>query len=363
MQPFDHQQRRTDVRNKLNQEELDAMVIPVSTDLQYLTGLNLKKTERPILLVIHRSGEAVLVCPAFESERIASQADDLTLLVYEEDDDPFSVFAHLLATATRIAISERAWFAEFWGLRAIAPSAEIVGGGAIMEPLRWNKHVDELLRIRHSIATWHQVLERALAQTEHGVRASSLRDLIIHDLVEAGGRAPSCTVTVGPSTALPHGGADLPIAHGETLLIDGGVAFDGYRSDITRTYFVGEPSDKHRDVLAAVLAAQSAAIDALRPGISAEAVDRTARSVIEDAGYGPFFTHRLGHGLGMDGHEPPYLVAGNKQTLQVGMVVTIEPGVYLPGEFGVRIEDDVLITTTGAKCLSERVQSIDALIL
>jgi Xaa-Pro dipeptidase len=208
------------------------------------------------------------------------------------------------------------------------------------------------------------VVADVLAGVEAGMVAAEIKEQIVAQLTVAGGSAPSCTVNVGAASALPHGGrSDAALMRSDVILIDGGVAWDGYRSDITRTYNFGQPQDALLRLMEIVLAAEAAAIAAVKPGAFAESIDAAARQVITEAGYGAEFTHRVGHGLGLEGKEPPYLAEGNRQALEPGMVITIEPGIYLPGEFGVRIEDDIVVTESGSALLSAPVESVEELIL
>ena len=360
---LDYRQRRADVGQRLRNENLDALLVPVSSDLRYLTGLNLKKTERPILLIVLKSGDAGLLCPKFERERLQGMVSEINFMTYEEHSDPFSVIASVLIGVRRIAVSDRAWYAEVRGVSSALPDTEVVPAGSIMNAMRWRKQSSELQRIRTAISIWQSVLEQILCQIRPGVPAAALRKDILTAVMDAGGEEPSCTVSIGVGSSSPHGGKNGVVSRGEIVLIDGGLSIDGYRSDITRTYVVGSPTEEQAAILDLVMRAQAKAIEAIRPNVFAESIDQVARAEIERDGYGAYFTHRLGHGLGIDGHEPPYLVSGNKQRLEAGMVVTVEPGIYLPGKFGVRLEDDVLVTETGAEVLSMQIRSIDDLIL
>lgn len=360
---LDYPHRRTLAQALMIAAGIDALVVPISTDLQFLAGFQIKKTERPLLLVLKARSGPLLICPAFEQDRVQALVDDLSFALYAEEESPYEVAAFHLSQTHRVAVSDYAYYAEFRGLVNALPHVEFTTAEGIIAPLRWRKGPPEVERIRQSAADWQAALARLTKEWKRGTQASQIRQRMLAEVVRGGGVEPSCTVSIGPSSALPHGGQDAPVEAGQVLLIDGGVSRDGYRSDITRTFTFGAMSPRVREVMQLVLDAQTAAIEAVRPGVPAEAIDAAARSLISRAGYGKAFTHRVGHGLGISGHEPPYLVAGNRQPLESGMVITIEPGVYLPGQFGVRLEDDILVTDSGAECLSVRVSNIDELAL
>jgi Xaa-Pro dipeptidase len=236
------------------------------------------------------------------------------------------------------------------------PGAKLMDGTAVFERLRLHKTEEEMARIRRAVAVTQDVFDAAFAGLRPGVRDREVSRGIADELRRAGYEGYAL-VQFGALSALPHGrsrGDEL--REGMVVLIDGGCEVDGYWSDITRTqWFGGAPSAEFTKVYGVVHDAQSAAIERVRPGVAAQDIDRAAREVIEKAGYGARFTHRLGHGLGMDGHEPAYLVRGNPQALEAGFVFTVEPGIYLPDQFGVRIEDDVACGPDGAIVLSRRV--------
>src|SRR6266511_1360934 len=216
------------------------------------------------------------------------------------------------------------------------------------------KSPEEQAFIRDAARRTNLAIEETHKRMRTGMSESEVERILEGEFTKQGARGGGL-VQFGPSAAFPHGApAERRLARGDGVLIDCGCKVRGYSSDITRTVSFGPPSDEFRKVYATVDRAQLAGIEALRAGSAGEEVDRAARKVMEDAGYGKFFTHRLGHGLGMDGHEQPYLVRGNKKPLAAGNVETIEPGIYIPGRFGVRIEDDYAVLATGPKSLSVR---------
>ncbi len=269
------------------------------------------------------------------------------MVTWKEDEDPEALVAKTLGKARIVGIEGSTAFATASRLRA-ATSVEERDATAVFDALRTVKGAEEQALIRDAarrtslaIAATHKRLSRGVTEREV---AAWLEQEFQKQGVSGGG-----LVQFGPSAALPHGGpGDRRLAAGDVVLIDAGCKVRGYTSDVTRTVSFGPASDELRKVYATVDRAQRAGIDALTAGASGEDVDRAARKVIEDAGYGAFFTHRLGHGLGMDGHEQPYLVRGNRTPLAAGNTVTIEPGIYLPGNLGVRIEDDYCAAAGGA---------------
>jgi Xaa-Pro dipeptidase len=234
-----------------------------------------------------------------------------------------------------------------------------VDGSALFTRLRIIKAEDELKLIRRAVSITESSIAATFAGLEAGVTDREVARKLSGEMSERGARGGGL-VQFGPTSAIPHGGTEERLLEpGMPVLIDAGCRVHGYTSDITRMHYFGEePSAGYREVYNTVLAAQTAAFEAARPGMECQQLDRIARRVIREAGYGKRFTHRLGHGMGMDGHEPPYLVEGNRRKLEPGMVFTIEPGIYLPEQWGVRLEDDFVVRETGLEPLSSRVSQI-----
>jgi Xaa-Pro dipeptidase len=310
-----------------------------STNLAYSANLAIGRSERLTALLLFTDGPSVLVTPSFEAENHRRDAVVDEVVTWKEDEDPEALVAKTLGKARTVGVEGSTAYATAAQLRA-ATSVEERDATSIFDALRTVKSAQEQALIRdaarrtsQAIAATHKRLARGVTEREV---ATWLEQEFHKQGVSGGG-----LVQFGPSAALPHGGpGDRRLAAGDVVLIDAGCKVRGYTSDVTRTVCFGPASDELRKVYAIVDRAQRAGIDALQVGTSGEDVDRAARKVIEDGGYGAFFTHRLGHGLGMDGHEQPYLVRGNRTPLAAGNSVTIEPGIYLPGKLGVRIEDD-----------------------
>jgi D-alanyl-D-alanine dipeptidase len=320
-------------------------------DLLYLTGYTPNAvTERLTVLVVTPGREPVLVLPGFE--RGDAEGADVSFLEWSDGADPYAAAAGLLEPG-RYAISDACWALHVVALQEAG--AVLTSMTASLPLLRAVKDADELAALTAAgaaaDATFADVLElRFSGRREVDVSADVARLLLEHGHA----RADFAIVGSGPNGANPHHGAgERVIEAGDAVVLDFGGTLDGYGSDTTRTVHVGEPSEEHLRVHEVVRAAQQAGFEAVRPGAACQDVDRAARAVIADAGYGDRFTHRTGHGIGVTGHEPPYIIEGETQPLVEGMCFSIEPGVYVPGEFGVRIEDIVCVTGGGGRRLND----------
>lgn len=352
--------RRHDRLRALAREAGASVVFVTSgtTSFAYLAGGRVERSERLIALVLPEGGAPFLVAPAFEVERMRRQTRLRDVRPWEEHESPYAVARDALGAAhagAKILIEPHTEYQTALALGRAIPGATLVDGTAAFERLRLHKDDDELARIRRAIAVTQDVFDAAFAGLRPGVRDRELSAAIAAEFRRAGVEGYAL-VQFGALSALPHGHpTGDALREGTVVLIDGGCQVDGYWSDITRTqFFGGPPPAEFTRVHRIVRDAQSAAIERVRPGVAAEDIDRAARDVIEQAGFGARFTHRVGHGLGMDGHEPAYLVRGNSQRLEPGFVFTVEPGIYLPDQFGVRIEDDVACGPDGAIVLSRR---------
>lgn len=336
---------------------LDALVISTGSDLRYLTGYDAHLNERITALVLRAAGEPVLVCPRLEAALATNTpAGQLGVEVeaWDETDDPYAAIARI-AGGARVALSDRMWAQHVFGLRDAAPQAELVSAAELMAALRMVKspaEVDALRRAGQAIDAVHaQVPDLLRARRTEADVAADLARLI----VEAGHVSAAFTIVgAGPNGASPHHEySDRVLQAGDPVVVDiGGPMPDGYESDSTRTYVLGDPSDEYAELYAVLRAAHQAAVDVARPGVTCAAVDAAARSVIADAGMGERFIHRTGHGIGLDGHEHPYLVAGNEQVLAPGMTFSIEPGIYFDGQYGARLEDICAVTDGAPQLLN-----------
>jgi Xaa-Pro dipeptidase len=353
--------RQARLRAAAKARGLDALFLTPSTNLAWAANLAIGRSERLTALVLLSDGPAVLVTPSFEADNHRRDAVCDELVTWNEDEDPMPLAAKALGKTRVLGVEGTTAFHTAAELQAAA-RLEARDATAVFDALRMIKSAEERAFIREAARRTSLAIEAVHRKLARGMTESQVSDLLERQMQELGVKGGGL-VQFGPSSALPHGGpGDRRLAAGDVVLIDAGCRVRGYTSDVTRTVSFGPPADEVRKVYALVDRAQAAGIEALRAGATGAEVDRAARQVIESGGYGPRFTHRLGHGLGMDGHEPPYLVRGNAVPLSAGNTVTIEPGIYIPGKFGVRIEDDFAVRDSdGPEALSERPGALSVL--
>lgn len=340
---------------------LVAIFAEPSTNLAYLLGANFQRSERLIGLILTANAKPFLVAPVFELERIQRSVRVVPdLRGWSESMDPYRVVSDVIWThgPGRIAIEPSTRYGVVRRLQQALPNWQFSDADPVFTRLRIIKSEDELTLIRRAISITETSIAATFGALEAGVTDREVAALLSREMGARGARGGGL-VQFGATSALPHGGTEgRELERGMPVLIDAGCDVHGYTSDITRMHFFGdEPGPEYRDVYNTVFAAQSAAYDAGKPGMECQQLDRIARRVIDQAGYGEYFTHRLGHGIGMDGHEPPYLVEGNTRILEPGMVFTIEPGIYLLDRWGVRIEDDFVVRDDRLEPLSSRVEA------
>jgi Xaa-Pro dipeptidase len=360
-------------RQLLAKEKIDALMLCSGTSLVYFTNMRWSGAERLFAFVLPRSGEPFVVCPAFEEDRAREQialgpfgGGKADVRTWQEHESPYERVAQGLrdrGIATgRLGVEETTKFVFSDGVAQAAPGVKLVSGTPITAGCRMTKDAHELALMRlASEVTWnaykaaYESLREGMTQNDFGRLVAAAHSKL--------GFPGGAGVQVGQYSALPHGSIQPQVVkEGSILLIDGGCSVEGYTSDISRTFVLGKPNDKMKRVFAIERKAQDAALAAAKPGVPCEAVDAAARKVIEDAGFGPgyaHFTHRVGHGMGMDGHEWPYLVKGNILPLAPGMTFSDEPGIYIRGEFGVRLEDDMVITESGAELFTPQSESLE----
>jgi Xaa-Pro dipeptidase len=380
--PITTEERRTRIeqaRRLMAQHKIDAVILSGGTSLVYFTNIRWGGGERLFACAIPVKGEPFFVCPSFEEERAREQialgpfgGGRADVRTWNEDENPYALVANGLkergaATGT-IGIEETMKFVWSDSIRAASPQMNIVSATPITAGCRMLKDAHELELMRIASAATLKVYEAVYHALQPGMSQGD-----VSRLIDAGyrqvGFPGEASVQVGEYTALPHGSiTPQTIREGTIIMIDDGCTVEGYQSDITRTVVLGKPTAKMRDVFDIVKRAQTAALRAARPGVPLESLDAAARQVVVDAGYGPgfkYFSHRLGHGMGMDGHEWPYLVRNNMfgwdtaLTARPGMVFSDEPGIYIRGEFGVRLEDDLYITEDGAKLFTPQSEALE----
>ena len=358
-------------RQLMASHSLDAMLLTGGTSLIYFTGVQWGISERLFSVVIPRTGNAFSVCPAFEEGRAREQLSQgplqgADILTWEEHQSPYALVAaglqdRNIATGS-LGIEETVRFVFVEGVSKAAPTLKIETATPVTAGCRGRKDSHELDLMRLASAVTLKAYEAAYLAMTEGMTQNEFRGLVslAHDRL---GFSGSAGVQVGENSALPHGSRTLQtIREGSILLIDGGCSAEGYRSDISRTFVLGRATDEMKQVFEIEHRAQTAALQAAKPGVEAQAVDAAARNVITEAMPGPdykYFTHRVGHGIGMDGHEWPYLVRGNTLKLEPGMTFSDEPGIYQPGKFGVRLEDDMVITEDGAELFTPQSPSLE----
>ena len=346
-----------------------ALVAEPGATMQHLAGVRWGRSERPFLLVVTRAGEPWWVVPAFEERTAREQLGDAPVRVWQEHESPYAIAAAGLAGAGlgegTVAVEPQLRHFVVEGLRNALGAGRVVDGAAVVDAVRMRKLPAELVRLRRANEATKAAL-RLVAETavREGMRQSELAELVRRAQERAGLSDVWVLALFGPSAAFPHGTEhDRALQEGDLVLVDTGGSLHGYRSDITRTWALGTPPADAGRAWAVVAEAQRAALEAIRPGVACGDVDAAARAVIDAAGFGPGyhrFTHRLGHGIGLEVHEHPYLVPGSTRLLEPGMTMSAEPGIYVPGAFGVRIEDIVAVTDDGCEVFGPRVEGLAA---
>lgn len=364
-------ERQEKARALMRENRLGAILLMAGTSLRYFTGIRWWGSERMFAFVLTASGKPFFVCPAFEQARAeeqitnSPQSGDADIRIWQEDESPYQKLAQSLrdrglATGT-LGIEERVQFVFSNAVSQAAPQLKCASATPVTAGCRMIKSAHELALMRLACKATLMVYEAAFKSLQEGMTDSEVHQLV-ESAYEKVGFEGEVDVSIAANSSSPHGSTEAQVVReGSIIMLDDGCTADGYWSDITRTFVLGKPSDKMKTVFDIIHRAQSAALQAARPGVPCESVDAAARKVITDAGYGPdyrYFTHRLGHGMGMDMHEWPYLVRGNTTPLEPNMVFSDEPGIYIPGEFGIRLEDDMHITESGAELFTAQSHSL-----
>jgi Xaa-Pro aminopeptidase len=338
---------------------LDALFITPGADLRYLTGYEARPLERLTCLVLPVEGEAILVVP--ELERPAAMVSpaaslDVEIVGWAETDDPYRLIAGRLPHGPRrIGVSNQMWVEKAMMLRSALPDSEQLLAGEVLSGLRMRKNPAEIEELRRAGRSIDQVHRRMSEWLRPGRTEREVGRDIAAAILDAGHvQVDFVIVASGPNGASPHAElSDRVIRPGEPVVVDiGGTTADGYCSDSTRNYCIGEPPADYTAYFEVLLSAQRAQTDAVRPGTTAEELDAIGRDIIADAGYGPDFLHRTGHGIGLETHEEPYIVAGSARPLEPGMAFSVEPGIYQAGQHGARIEDILVCVEGGGERLN-----------
>jgi Xaa-Pro aminopeptidase len=340
-----------------SKEGLAGLVIAPGPDLQYFSGyVPTAVTERPTLLVLSAGRPPVMLVPVLErpDAEEAPGAGNIELATFSDGEDAYAIASKLFDVGGTYAVSDSCWSMHILGLQRAMPESRHRSLTEALPMLRAVKGPDELARLVAAAASADACLPR-IKQVRFAGRKESDISHDLADLLIANGHSQVdfTIVASGPNGANPHHlASERVIQEGDMVVLDYGGLMEGYGSDTTRTVHVGEPTSEEREVHETVLRAQQAAFEAVRPGVACEEIDRAGRKLIADAGYGEYFIHRIAHGIGMTTHEPPYMVEGEKRPIVPGMAFSIEPGIYLPGRFGVRIEDIVVATENGGQRLN-----------
>jgi Xaa-Pro dipeptidase len=364
--------RQEKARQLMTANRLDAILLADGTSLDYFAGVHWWGSERFFVLVLPAKGRALCVCPAFEEGRArellanSPEGKNADVRTWQEDQNPYQLlaqgFADLKLSTATLGVEETVRFVFSNAIAKAAPRMKIVSATPVTAGCRMIKsdHELELMRLANQVTL--TAYQAAFHTLHDGMTRVELESMIMAAYGQLG-FSGEVDIDIGENSSFPHG-STVPqvIREGTLVLIDDGCTVEGYQSDITRTFVFGKPSDKMKKVFEIVHRAQTAALKAARPGVECQATDAAARKIISDAGYGPdykYFTHRVGHGIGMGGHEWPYLVRGNTTLLARGMTFSDEPGIYIPGEFGVRLEDDMHITENGADLFTSQSPSLE----
>lgn len=352
------------VADALTRSGADAMIVTPSTDFAYLTGARPSLRERLIALGITADGRVRAVAPVFELDAMQPVIDiGIDVIAWSDGDDPAAMLIEGLGLGSRQRVAIGADVPMRFTLEFNRHSdITWVPADEVLVPLRVRKSSTELALLRGAASAVDETYRRFLATTEFRGRTELAVQDDLREYLQATGHDLSGSfsiVAAGSNAAMPHHSPGARVLEeGMGVLTDFGGPREGYCSDMTRTWSLGPASARLREVHAVVLEANRAGFAAVRPGVTAESIDAVVRGVIERAGFGEYFTHRTGHGIGLDVHEAPYLVAGDTTVLEEGMAFSIEPGIYIPGELGVRIEDIVAVTPDGAECLNNADRSL-----
>lgn len=364
------QHRQQKLAEAIHHAGLEALALNPGPSLHYLTGIEFHLSERPVVCLFRPAGAPLLVLPELESAKTRNLPYELQAFTYPENPAQWPAAyeqalqaAGLRASGGKVGVEDRVLRLLEWRLlRRAAPEVDWVTAEDVVASLRMQKDAAEQAAMQKAVEIAQQALEATLPRIKIGMKDTEVAAELMLELLRNGSGKPPFEpiVAAGPEDSanphyFPRGRA---LQNGDLLVIDWGAGYGGYLSDLTRTFAVGKLSDEQIKIHETVQAANAAAHAIAAPGVACAAVDKAARDVIDAAGYGQYFTHRLGHGLGMEGHEEPYLRGDNPQILQAGMTFTIEPGIYIPGLGGVRIEDDVVVTESGLSSFSDMPRTI-----
>jgi len=344
----------------LKQKNVKALILSPSANMFYLTGFSTFPGERLLVNILTDTGENIFIVPKLYESEVREKAEFTQIYSWNDTQDPAFLVKEIAERyglkGCSIAIEETMWFTAFQKIYTTLQEVTYVHAGEIVGELRQCKSNLEADKMRKASRTSDKALENILPHIKAGMTESEIRDMLEAEMKKLGATGPAFQTIIGsgPNSAQCHyGTGDRVLQDGDALVMDFGCLVDNYCADMTRTIVIGEASDKLKSVYGILKRAQQYAIDKVKPGIKASEVDFAARKYITDKGYGEYFIHRTGHGIGLEVHELPYITETSEVILKPGMVFSIEPGIYLDGEFGLRIEDLVMVTEDGAEVLNQ----------
>lgn len=344
----------------MREKGVKALILSPSMNMLYTTGFNTFPGERLLVSVFDESGEVVFIVPRLYEQEVREKAAWDRIISWDDSQNPMDILDALCSekkyAGSTVAIEDTMWFNAFEKIYQTYKQARFVKASEIIGEMRKFKTPYEAEKMRRSSQLADKALEKTIPMIKAGMKEREVRDLLEAEMKLLGITSPSFETIIGsgPNSALPHYTAgDKVINSGDSIVIDFGGMYQGYCLDITRTVMLGKASKEYKEVYETVKEAQRRAAEAVRPGVKASEVDAAARGYIAGKGYGDYFIHRTGHGIGMEVHEEPYISDISATVLQPGMVFSIEPGIYLPGKFGIRIEDLVMVTETGVEILNK----------
>ena len=344
-------------RDRMRELDVDVLLLSTGADLPYLTGYEAMPLERLTMLVLPCRGEARLVVPRLEAPRVTLRPELFELIAWEDSDDPIAIVTQMVGGAKRVGVGDQTWARFVVDLQSALPrDVEWMRATDVVTPLRMIKDREEVEALRRAAQAVDAIAVAMRPQAFAGRTELDVHRELVDRMLERGHeRSNFAIVAAGADAASPHHepSAARVIKDGDVVLCDFGGTMRGYCSDITRMFHVGEPPNEVREAYAVLVEAQERGVRAATVGTPCQDVDAAARRVIADAGFGEFFVHRVGHGIGAEAHEDPYMVAGNELPIAVGHAFSVEPGIYLPGRFGLRLEDILVATADGPERLNE----------
>lgn len=356
---FDYSSRLDRLRALMAGQAVEVALLSVGADLPYFTGYEAMPLERLTMLVVPADDEATLVVPRLEAPRVMDRGA-FSVRDWGETDDPVEIVGGIVGPRTRAVIADPTWSIFLLGLQSLIPKASFASATPLTRELRMRKEPEEIRWLRHAAEATDRVVARLDEVSFAGRSERAVAGDIAAMTVAEGHDVSTFTILAsGPNSASPHHETgDRVVTEGDSIVLDFGGRAHGYHSDTTRTLHVGPPSARYSAAFDVLERAQAAGRAAVVPGVPAQEIDRATRAAIADAGYGDFFIHRTGHGIGIEGHEHPYIVEGNELPVETGMTFSIEPGIYVPGEFGMRIEDIVAVGPDGIDELNRSDRSL-----